>query len=94
MATNPMEKVTNNSGTGYCKMPDGTLIQYGTATTDSNGSYTVSLPMEFKDNPAVSFMSDGWNPVSCSVAGLGKGSFTIRSSASKIVYYIAIGRWK
>lgn len=29
MATSTIEKVTNNSGTGYCKMPDGTLIVYG-----------------------------------------------------------------
>ena len=29
MATSIIEKVTNESGSGYCKMPDGTLICYG-----------------------------------------------------------------
>ena len=29
MATGTIKQTTNNSGTGYCKMPDGTLIQWG-----------------------------------------------------------------
>ena len=29
MAQGIMQKVTNDSGTLYCKMPDGTLIQWG-----------------------------------------------------------------
>ena len=30
MATSIIPQVTNNSGSGYCEMPDGTLIQWGT----------------------------------------------------------------
>ena len=50
MATGSMEKVTNNSGSGYCKMPDGTLICYGSATVAANG-YTgsVAYPVPFMD---------------------------------------------
>lgn len=29
MATSKINQVTNNSSSGYCKMPDGTLIQWG-----------------------------------------------------------------
>ena len=29
MATGKIEKVMNDSGSGYCKMPDGTLICWG-----------------------------------------------------------------
>lgn len=32
MATSTIEKVTNSSGTGYCKMPDGTLMVFGQST--------------------------------------------------------------
>lgn len=32
MATGTIKQVIPNSGTGYCKMPDGTLICWGTAT--------------------------------------------------------------
>ena len=38
MATGTMEKVTNNSGSGYCKMPDGTLIQWSDITIEANAS--------------------------------------------------------
>ena len=35
-----MKPTTNNSGSGYCKMPDGTLIQWGVLANLEPRSYT------------------------------------------------------
>lgn len=40
MATGTIKQTTNNSGTGYCKMPDGTLIQWGDVWYTDVGSFT------------------------------------------------------
>lgn len=49
MATGTIEKVTNNSSSGYCKMPDGTLIQYGKFTVNLPANnwyeYTLTYPL-------------------------------------------------
>lgn len=34
MATGIIKKVISDSGSGYCKMPDGTLIQWGAISVD------------------------------------------------------------
>ena len=51
MATGPIKQVTNNSGSYYCKMPDGTLIQWGTSGAYASGSSTknteVTFPISF-----------------------------------------------
>ena len=46
-----IQKITNNSGDGYCKMPDGTLIQWGNVTGISfnnqnivSGNFTFDIP--------------------------------------------------
>lgn len=68
MATSTINQIMNNSGTNYCKMPDGTLIQWGTdqvVTETSPGSYpalgnnmyrgvkTISYTIPFISKPAV-----------------------------------------
>lgn len=35
MATGTITKVSNDSGTGYCKMADGTMLQWGTLSLTS-----------------------------------------------------------
>lgn len=66
MATGTIPKVTNDSGSGYCKMPDGTLIQWGRyevksgtfTQAGSSGVYAFALSFSFpipfaSDYPAV-----------------------------------------
>ena len=65
MATGKIEKVMNDSGSGYCKMPDGTLICWGHVivrssyqswgamyVTDVNPN--VTFPVPFLSAPALS----------------------------------------
>ena len=49
MATGKIEKVMNDSGSGYCKMPDGTLtcwgtisVPYPTAITNATGKFLLT----------------------------------------------------
>lgn len=46
-----IQQQTNNSGSGYCKMPDGTLINYGatlmTADANSRNSTSAIYPISF-----------------------------------------------
>ena len=50
MATQTIKSADNVSGAGYCKMPDGTLIQWGRATpvAFANGVCTkaISFPLQ------------------------------------------------
>lgn len=70
MATSTIKQVTNNSGNSYCKMPDGTLIQWGSGTINTDGTNTavgaagavyasktlyIDLPMSFISNDYVIF---------------------------------------
>ena len=67
MATGTIPMPANSSGSGYCKMPDGTLIQWGyhsggtKATTQTGALYLVSydpeitFPTAFADTPIVEF---------------------------------------
>lgn len=40
MATGSIKKVSNDSASGYCKMPDGTLICWGTLTATTSGDWS------------------------------------------------------
>lgn len=60
MASGIIPQVSNNSGAGYCKMPDGTLIQWGTVTASfKNGVITdgntegqvINFPVAFVSPP-------------------------------------------
>ncbi len=96
-------------GSGYCKLPDGTLICYGVAGGYHDGTMntiTVTFPMEFIDaNYAMvatgSFWSDAgsYRGVNCTVSG--------KTTTQAVIYqnnttnrwthkceWIAIGRWK
>lgn len=67
MASGTIKNFANDSGTGYCKMPDGTLIQWGRITvsdvpiTNTWGalyespaqSSGVVFPIPFIDTPCV-----------------------------------------
>ena len=81
MATGKIEKVMNDSGSGYCKMPDGTLMCWGTfsgegyAATQVGSLYVVELslsitfPVAFSAKPAVMFSPSG-DPYSIPAEGV------------------------
>jgi hypothetical protein len=105
MATGTSKKVTNDSGSGYCKMPDGTLIQFGYAsilaerlflllkfpTQFVNNSYAFTATPEFRDTRDVwmTYYDNSSNPT---------GSiYVYRNTALSTAQnfsWIAIGRWK
>lgn len=71
MATGTVTKVIPTSGTGYCKMPDGTLIQWGKLSLGSKSTaaigslygagysdpqhFLVAFPFEFYSTDTTSF---------------------------------------
>ena len=110
MASGKTEKVTSESGAGYCKMPDGTLICWGFNLLDSNGSVQIGFPLAFSAAPAVtaqwSFGSNGnasgdaaalkiYNVAATSFRATIGGNVPTGSGWNKLgVQWIAIGRWK
>ncbi len=70
MATGTIKQKSNNSGSGYCKMPDGTLIcwvsyqitssisitsQWGGVYSTSNSIFFPNWPVQFIDIPMVAY---------------------------------------
>lgn len=81
MATGIIEKTTNDSGNGYCKMPDGTMICWGAialtgkaGTLRGNGLYTAefsgtlaTFAKPFISKPSVTMTgdADAYNIITC-----------------------------
>lgn len=110
MATGTVKQVTNNSGSGYCKMPDGTLIQWGTVSNFKSGD-KVLFPIRFHDNTYRVSITPNYNTsttIQCTYGVTGGGKYTdgftiyawdtVTNTASTqsnlVVDWIAIGRWK
>lgn len=105
MAAGKTDKVTNDSsagsGSGYCKMPDGTLIQWGAATVAS-GSFTgsFSLPVSLyriQDSSVVltplqtgTDFNVNYADSSNSEIKFGRTPNTLAST----YYWMVFGRWK
>ena len=103
-------RVPAESGTGYCKMADGTLIQWGLASNTSSGYVEVDFP--------VAFTNTNYSFVATPAYGSGYNTFEIRviaqsswstggyvyfrnfdvntpyTSTNAKAHWIAIGRWK
>ena len=98
MATSTIPQVINNSGTNYCRMPDGTLIQWGSATVDAN-AYVVSpnLAVPFVDTNYKVTITPLSQNLTFSIGTKRVSNFAIGrvpvTSASNFDW-IAIGRWK
>ena len=102
MATGSMEKVTNNSGSGYCKMPDGTLIQWGKDNiAENDANKTVLFPVSFSDTNYSLTVSGGFAYIPTVFF-----VYSAQTINSVIIWksttdthvqpfsWIAIGRWK
>ena len=97
MATSIIKQTMNESNSSYCKMPDGTLIQWGVLSLVTAEVTAVTFPIPFISNPSV---------VASTGAGAGRGyadtedvtttGFTLwkSTSVSQWARWIAIGRWK
>lgn len=106
MATSTINQIMNNSGTNYCKMPDGTLIQWGTSQIARNAGanyVTATFPISFIDistgfvnyttgHPELWMASIPETTKTTIRCCLYNGSSTISSSVD--IWWFAIGRWK
>lgn len=107
MASGTIPQVSNNSGAGYCKMPDGTLIQWGSVVgqfTNGACSQSIAFPIEFASVPSVtaSISSSSTqyatanaittSPTNCIVYMIMYGATTYTGNGN--IMWTAIGRWK
>lgn len=108
MAQGIMQKVTNDSGTLYCKMPDGTLIQWGVDggyQSTKRRDFTINFPIPFLNvnyvvSAASQFASEA-NPYECLITVKrvsGEQCILHQVNATDVycnaLMWIAIGRWK
>ena len=105
MASGVIEKLSNDSANGYCKFPDGTLIQWGRGGSyvETATQYTIELPVAFADRYySVAVTPTGDKPYIGSSAILDSvttSSFKVWIGNPDNVFvlgfrWIAIGRWK
>lgn len=97
MASGTIKNFANDGGNGYCKMPDGTLIQWGTMTV-AEGIYVdaVTFSKAFVDTN-YSLTLAVYDDISASVSTKYAGGCRIGripNTASNRVDWQAMGRWK
>lgn len=99
----------NESASNYCKMPDGTLIEWGSTGggggQGTSASYPVTFAMDFMAAPMIAFgvyddSAGNYDNISCSYVDISAHGFTARLSRvstgyiGAVVRWVAIGRWK
>ena len=104
--TGTIKKVMNDSGSSYCKMPDGTLIQWGEERDKSNQAQ-ITFSEAYVSIPTV-FLTPVYNyqrTVRCSLGVVATTTgFTLwaydtdtnnwSTSTDLWFYWVAVGRWK
>ena len=107
MATSKVEKVTNDIESGKCKMPDGTLILWGsgtiTGTSTTEADYYVTFASAFSASPIVTatMITSSYHR-RIHIKGTSVYGFTITAANSvdgqnapdTWFNWIAVGRWK
>lgn len=90
----------NQSGSDYCKLPDGTMIQWG-HTSVSNLTTNVTMSASFKDTSSYKVQitllantNDARNVTYVSYLGVNNFSFGTNSSTNNGANWLAIGKWK
>ena len=58
MASGVIEKLSNDSANGYCKFPDGTLIQWGSTTTSASGMTQIASSGIYYGHTSISFHNE------------------------------------
>lgn len=88
-----------NSTNGVIKLPDGTMLQYGSYTVSNVWSNTINFEEAFIDIPHMNFsIASNVTNISCTTLAITKTSFVLSynqaGSVTKYVGWIAIGHWK
>lgn len=108
MASGTIPQTWNDSGTDYCKMPDGTLIQWGSASIERkvgiNETPFITFSIPFTISPMVftNFQTRAYAPyLSTNVSDVYAEKFKIILVNSDTydynngaVTWLAVGRWK
>lgn len=105
MATGSIKKVSNDSTSGYCKMADGTLIQWGAGSVASTKgqfsrqsvSFAVPFTTVYPDMFVTGLTED--TTMVCTVSNRTATGAQIsihQNSSTRTIYFswLAIGRWK
>lgn len=91
--------MTNSSSQGYCKMGDGTLLQWG-YTSVSALTTPVDMPLDFKDTTyyvqitLIANSNTATNVTAVTTLSTQRFSFGVNTNPSGGAYWLAIGRWK
>lgn len=107
MASGTITKVIPDGGTGYCKIPDGTLLQWGsgsvtTGSGTTEGTEWVAFPTPFYGNVNVqwSWIYSSYNR-RMHVQAFSVNGFTMAAAALSgsggvacSFSWFAVGRWK
>lgn len=104
MAAGSIKKVSNDSASNYCKMPDGTLIQWGQGniqtTAGSSVNKTINFSQAFNN---VNYIAIGLNPNTGDPITMTASAYTdtsmrvnVKDIATTTRYFtwFVIGRWK
>lgn len=87
----------SNSNGYYCKLPDGTLVQWGVRPSYT-GNQTFSLPTTMLNSSYTVIGSDSsGNRVNLTIAASTASSYAVYPSPATTAYtlsWIAIGQWK
>ena len=95
MATSTITQTMNESSSSYCKMPDGTLIQWGKESSASTGNRTITMPTAFVDtNYCVAGANDSGTSAIFQIAVSSRTAFMVYVNANTRLRWIAVGRWK
>lgn len=97
--TSTIQQIMNNSDFNYCKMPDGTLLQWG-VTSISALTITVQMPMSFKDKSyyvlvnLIANSNNASNVTAINPMEVGRFAIGVNTPPSGGARWLAIGRWK
>ena len=87
------------SGTGYVKYPNGTMICYGTYSSQNTWGNVIDFAQTFTAAPIVipSVICNVQNAIGFTVLTVTTTTFTLSyntTAGAKTIYWIAIGKWK
>lgn len=91
--------MTNSSSRGYCKMGDGTLLQWGYTSVSALTTH-VAMQLGFKDTTyyvqitLIANSNTATNITAVTATDTSHFAFGVNTIPSSGAYWLAIGRWK
>ena len=107
--TETIAQTWTNGASSYCKMPDGTMIQWGSATNTAEGFASVTYPQEFINTSVYAVATPkyggGGGGLNCRViTQANKANIivyfrnltdtSVQTDTNQTAVWIAVGRWK